>query len=543
MILYHASTSYHVLCCIVHKLSYHKNEKATFMIVEHMLPKNELTEFIRQLNSFSWFDEILSVPEGTFRLCHGKTLNLNSDEYDILEVIDNICQAVDQWFPSGFRQFRKIYMASDQWSIGVYLLAHKLAHYYFEDASGMLGDMERYLTIIKELNLTNYVLSNYLRGAGRSELIINKLCDMQNQPPGFVDEKAVNFSIYQLVRRLPIELTENLLLLYHARRYKIKGSEKVVVYMTQFLRTLTLKNLEIQERITTLLLDYFAKDSTIIIKPHPKDRWIDYNKLLPGAIILDNTLPSELLPFVLEGEIDLVLTASSTSVGGMSHISKSTISFGTDLEIHYERLHRLYMAAKVINEVFQGQKIITQNLRRDHLEHFLSLYSRDFSDKEASNGSIYIDGGQPSLEETIKSSDRLRSEAELLIFLNFNEAYTFLAYPELEHKHFILLMDKRNQKSEFWVYCDTPEERKKIMSLRERKILSYSGTELEICSEEVTSMMILQGKMKALQYALKQKELEDQNQVLLKMKELLKQYQEEDAVKHILLEEEGILYE
>ena len=55
--------------------------------------------------------------------------------------------------------------------------------------------------------------------------------------------------------------------------------------------------------------------------------------------------------------------------------------------------------------------------------------------------------------------------------------------------------------------------------------------------------MILNGKMKALQYVLRQKENEEQNQVFCQMKELLKQYQEEETTKYILLEEEGIIYE
>jgi len=543
MILYHASTSYHVLCCIVHKLAYHKDEKTTFMIVEHMLPKNELEAFINKLDSFSWFDEIISVPEGSFRLSHGKTLNLQSSENDILEVINNICSEVDKWYPSGFHQFKEIYVASDQWSIGVYLLYHKIPHHYFEDASGMLGDMERYLTIIREINLTNYVISNYLKGAGRNEIVIEKLCDMKNQPAGFSDDKAVDFSIYNTVSKLSPELTENLLLLYGAKRYEIYTNEKVVVYMTQFLRTLALKNLEVQERITTLLLDYFAKDCTVIIKPHPKDRWIDYRKLLPGVVILDNSLPSELLPFILAGDIDLVLTASSTSIGGMTHISKSTMSFGTDIEIHYERLHKIYITAKVINEIFHGQEIITHNIKRSHLENFLSLYPTDFSMKDLGNNIIYIDGGQHIIGETSNNHYVMKPSDDILIFLNFNEIYAFLTYPYLDHNYFIVLEDKLDNKNNIWVYCENEEERRRILSINERKILKYSGSELEISSEEATAIMILNGKMKALQYVLKQKENEEQNQVFCQMKELLKQYQEEETTKYILLEEEGIIYE
>jgi hypothetical protein len=541
MILYHASTTYHVLCCIVHKLAFHKDEKATFMIVEHMLPKDELKAFINKLDSFSWFDEIISVPEGSFRLRHGKTLNLQSSENDILEVIHNICSDVDDWYPSGFHQFEELYVASDQWSVGVYLLHHRISYHYFEDASGMLGDEERYLTIIRELNLSNYVICNYLKGVGRSEIVVEKLCDMKNQPMGFSDQKATDFSIYHIVSALPAELIENILLLYDAKRYQINSTKKVVVYMTQFLKTLALKNLEVQEHITTLLLDYFASDCKVIVKPHPKDRWIDYQKLLPEAIILDNSLPSELLPFVLEGDFHLVLTASSTSVGGMSHIAKNSISFGTDIEIHYDRLHDMYIAAKLINEVFHGQQIIKQNIKSSHLEHFLSLYSNDFSGIEPSNSSIYIDGGEYIIGETNNYEFIINQRKDILIFLNYNQKYEFLTYPGLIHKNFIVIKNKLHKNNEIWVYCENEEERRKILSMKEIKTLKYSGLELEINCEEATYIMILTGKMKALQYALKQKENEEQNQVFCKIKEVIKQYQEEEITKRILLEEEGIM--
>ncbi len=541
MILYHASTSYHVLSCIVHKLAYHRDEKATFMIVEHIMPKNELEAFLHQLDSFSWFDEILSVPEGSFRLSHGKTLNLHSSENDILEVIRNICTEVEKWYPLGFRQFKEIYIAADQWSVGVYLLYHKIAHHYLEDASGMLGDMERYLTIIRELNLTNYVLSNYLKGVGRSLFVIDKLCDIKNQPEGFFDKKAVDFSIYNVVRSLSPAVIEDLLSLYDAKRIKLNHTGKAAVYMTQFLRTLTIKNLEVQERITTLLLDYFASDCTIIVKPHPKDRWIDYKGLLPGSIVLNNTLPSELLPFILEEDIDVVLTASSTSTGGMTHISKNTISFGTDIEVHYERLHKMYLTAYLINEVFHGQKMITHHINPSHLDHFLSLFSKDFTGKEADD-IIYIDGGQPMIWETSDTAYIRNPGTDLLIFLNFNKAYSFLTYPDLDHNNFILLKDQHDHKNEFWIYCENEEERRTILSIEGKKTLNYSGSALEFRCEEATAIMILNGKMKAMQYALKQKE-KDENQVLSKMNELLKHYQEEEAAAHILLEEEGILYE
>lgn len=81
------------------------------------------------------------------------------------------------------------------------------------------------------------------------------------------------------------------------------------------------------------------------------------------------------------------------------------------------------------------------------------------------------------------------------------------------------------------------------MEINERKLLKYSGIEMEISTKEATQIMILNGKMKAIQYALKQKESEEQNQVISRIKEVITQYQNEEVSRRILLGEEGILHE
>ncbi len=554
MILYHASTSYHVLCCIVHKLAYHNQEEAVFMVVEHMLPKEELQVFLNKLRGFSWFHQIISVPEGSFRMSHGKTLNQQSGEADILEVIHNICRAVDNWYPTGFQQFQKIYVASDQWSVGVYLLYHKIPYSYFEDASGMLGDQERYLTIIKNMNLSNYVICNYLKGAGRSDTVVEKLCDLRNQPMGFLDHRAVDFSIYHIVNRLPKQLVDDLLKLYGAKKYRFQNTEKILVFMTQFLRTLTIKNLAVQECITTLLLDYFGDGYTIVVKPHPKDRWINYHRVIPESIILDNVLPSELLPFVLEGNIHLVVTASSTSIGGMSKVASNAMSFGTDIEIHYERLHDMYVTAKVIERVYQSHKIITQNITTTYLEHFFKTLQFE-PDSKNHTGSIYIDGGQYILGQSHKSNYVRNALEDIMIFLNYGKRYEFLLDSRLNHCYFIVIQIKidsqrkdnhkykKRTRKELWVYCEKEEIREIMLSLKESKTLKNSQLELEIESKEATYTMILEGKMKAMQYALRQKENEEQDPVYNKIIEVIKQYQENEINQRVLLEEEGVLHE
>lgn len=49
MILYHASTMYHLLCCIVHKLAYYPDDDAELLILEYIKPDKSRKSFLKQV--------------------------------------------------------------------------------------------------------------------------------------------------------------------------------------------------------------------------------------------------------------------------------------------------------------------------------------------------------------------------------------------------------------------------------------------------------------------------------------------------------------
>ena len=156
---------------------------------------------------------------------------------------------------------------------------------YIEDASGMLSQRERYMAITKEISLTNYVISEYLHGAGHSDTEIARLCDTSNFLPGFTDEKAEDFSIYRALRdEIPHRVPE-ILRFYGAEPVQLPADKPVCMFMTQYIKSMTVRDLDVQEQLTTLLLDYFADNYQVVIKPHPKDQWLNYRRICPEAAI------------------------------------------------------------------------------------------------------------------------------------------------------------------------------------------------------------------------------------------------------------------
>lgn len=196
MVLYHLSTTYQLLYCIVHRMARHAQEEAGLLMVEYICPERERKQFVKKLEETGWFSFVRLVPENQFKLRRGASLNESSTPQEIEGVIRNVCSCVKGWLNLNLRDFSRIYVGSDQWSFGIYCLANRIPHVYIEDASGMLSQRERYMKITREISMTNYVISQYLHGAGTSEYEIARLSDVRNFLDGFTDSKAENFSIY-----------------------------------------------------------------------------------------------------------------------------------------------------------------------------------------------------------------------------------------------------------------------------------------------------------------------------------------------------------
>ena len=162
MVLYHASTMYHLLSCIVHKLAYHSDEQAELLVLEYIKPQKERYAFLTKLNDFGFFSKVRYVPEQKFKLKKGIALDENSTEKEINTVINNIASAFESWFNSDIKNYSDIYVASDQHSCGIYLIKNNIPYTYMEDASGMLSEQSRYLSITKNNNLTNHIANERL---------------------------------------------------------------------------------------------------------------------------------------------------------------------------------------------------------------------------------------------------------------------------------------------------------------------------------------------------------------------------------------------
>lgn len=481
MILYHIINTYQLLYSICHRLTVHRDEDCCLILTEYLMPKEQLGPLSERLVQSGWFSFVRIVPEAMFKLSRGHALNEKSSDELIETVVRNISSTFEKWLDFDIKACKQRYIGSDQWSLGIYLIYNRIPYVYMEDASGMLSQQERYLRITKRLNLTNYVISNYLGGAGRNSCVTGYLCDRNNQQPGFACEKTIDFSIYRAVSGMSRQERQKLLDFYGAKPVSVRKDEKTCLFLSQYLTTLAVNELAVQELISTLLVDYFAQDCRLIIKPHPKDKWLDYNRIFPGCAIIPEKINSELLPFMLDASPERVVTLSSTSIGGLKDFIPQQYSPGIRAETHYEQLHIYYALSELVKCLdFRGE---IQYHRTDSVQ--ADCFLRQLGQRAGTEKMLVGDG--VCFEDCHQTS-----YYDAGVFLNtapYAGSVTGSMLSQAEEIKIRLTPDEDSLaeplRHSIYVYCRDEERRKRLRALSVQRRLNYTKAEIQLTAAEI----------------------------------------------------------
>lgn len=545
-VLYHGGTVYQVLSCIVHRMAYHVDDDTVLMITDHYAQSQVLESFTQKIRQLELFDEVLIVPEKEFKKKRGKKLTQKSSKADIERVIQNICQAFEAWFPN-LSEFDEIYIASDNWTVGIYCLARKIPYHYFEDSCGILTDRKHYYDILRGLDSSNYVISNYLGGAGASKTAVELICNLEYQKGDTSDERIVHFSIYDTLKEQGTDKINTVLKLYDCEPYDMDAERPVALFLTQKVLVLAVKDLNVQMDLTAVLLDYFAEGMEIVFKPHPSDIYFDYEKIIKGSFVIRRSLPSELLPFMFDQKLKRAITASSTSIAGVEALTEESYSFSPDIEVNYSYLHIAYAMARIIEGLGEERNIIINMKESSYLENFLKLLKIKGADCTEYENCIFVETDNTPQMEGELDIKRIKKK-DIILFDNYQNRYEFLLkYPNLDDSNLLVwnlgikqigsqYIDVNHQ---IWLYCEDEQVREKLRKMEFTKELRNSNKEISLKPEQVNQMLIMQGKVKALEYALnKQKE---QQKAFLKMKTMVNKYQNQSENEEKFLLRDGVL--
>ncbi len=417
MVLYHTATMYQLLCCIVHKLTYHNNEDTVLLMSEQITPIKKHDMFLERLNKFEFFTKCQYIPEQKIDFQKGMALNEDSSEKEINEVINNICTAFENWFEEDIGNYNKFYIASDQHSCGIYLAKNNIPYTYIEDASGMLSEQARFLAITKRLNLTDHIINDYLGLAGRNKNVIAKLCDLKYQQYGFFDEKAQNFSIYETLKEKIPEQISVLLNFFDVPNIRIASDKKIRLFLTQDLNTLKEKDIDLQELVTTKLADYVFPDYELVVKPHPKDRWQNYKRIFPNVTLIPRDFPSELLPFAIDNDISVAYTASSTSIRGVTDFVQKAYYFTSEVYAEHQKIDDIYIVSQILKRLGITSGVNIQNTSSESREQLMNFLDGECI--STGENDVLIDGGQVKNDKFEFTGDQLTLCMNLGNVLNF----------------------------------------------------------------------------------------------------------------------------
>lgn len=494
MVIYYAMTKYHLLFSITHMILTNKAEEAYLFLYDGLQGgvKN-----IDRLKEKKICKDIFLVPEIKFR--EGwKSLNENSSITDIDYNINLISGRVEKWLPINIRLCKEIYIANDQWSIGLYCIMNRIPYIYYEDGVGMLSQPDYSYELVKKMSITHAIMAKRIGAFGQNNVVTRKMADLNNQQKGFYDKLAIHFSLRNELKKLNANQINDLLYIFDAKKYGNNRSGTLL--LTEHFVNMRRISVEEQKELYTLLVDFFFVGEELYIKPHPNDLHINYEKLfLKNVNMISRLFPSELLPFCYEGNIKLALAACSTSVYGLQERADKIIRFNSDIETYYQQLIKYYFVKRIC-ERLKEYEINGINV---HMDFFEAL---EVKNKSRSNKRINIVG---NVQKYLSDNSEI-SKNNLTIFINEENSYSlYIDENFLKMKKVLIRISKElqsktnliNCKDEYiWVTSKNEMELNKIKNFKEVKVMENLGVILEaetILNDETIRIKMLEGKLLA----------------------------------------------
>lgn len=452
MILYVGASLYHVLCFSVHKLLYHRDEEAILVAGDNIFSKSgmgQLKEDIEKSGVFCRM-EVLEFIEGAYR--NPYKIKPNSDEDQIKRYLAFNETWVENWLlhrQIDLDQVTEFNLAIDHRHLGLYVLSKKIPYQYFEDGNGLLSREEVQLEFHKKAQYTSYAVASHLKALGRNEFVTKKYANADAQIKGFYDEKMEDFQVVKLFEGLCSRDREILLQMFHAKKLSLPEGAKPVLYLTRYVKYLQKSTMKYHQFLSSMILDLFAQDTQVIIKPHPRDFSGRYGQMFPDAIVLPKQFPSELLPFLYEGKYAKIITTGSTAIDALGEYTEEQINLDQKFEQKFSAVYSYFGAVWMIRQLFPGITAEEIGVFRCNME-LLNPLCRQFLGFEVTESEHPGSLVRVLLVDEISEDEEVREEARCICYLNTLGDYCFAdRRPEVFEKlHYInLSVRKRDETS------------------------------------------------------------------------------------------------
>lgn len=186
MILYYALTTYHIQCCVLHRLTRKKDDTAVLLLSD--IHKNSVAFLDRYKNS-GIFDDVLLLKESEVNANIKKNEQKHRSKNSILK---SACAEIKRGLPITPNSADELYLCPDHFPFGWYVIKNKIKYHCFEEGCGVLSD-NRFMMSNMSRNKTQTALMNTLGYFGENDSCVEILADTQAQVEGFTHAKMVDF--------------------------------------------------------------------------------------------------------------------------------------------------------------------------------------------------------------------------------------------------------------------------------------------------------------------------------------------------------------
>lgn len=490
MIIYHAITSYQLICCIVHAMLLSKQKNKMLIIPTFIARK--FPQYM-ELESKQIFNKIVFFNYAKF---NGKSSEFILSELD--KEFENVLPKLDE--------VSDIYVGGAQYYFSVYLINHKKEFSVIEEGAGLISRMHLLKeTLVKQKIFNIDLLEQYGLMDLSNPYIKQKLCLMRAQDKNYVDTKLIDFDVEKALAELE-----------DGERKKIKDffrcpsindvSKDSVLLLTQQFANLSQLTFENQILIYQTLFDFFFESKKVVIKPHPDDIMY-YEKLFPSARVIKEKFPSELLPFIFYDTPHTISTVSSTGVHLIAPVFSEHIIFDTDFEKQFIYTERYYAALRIAEylgkigiDICNCSEKVLHNLQKCN-DEFSNLNLKIKGNKKSDAAELLIVG-------EVKEPDMDIGKYRHIIFLNINNDYGFSeaislsdVFPIRIRRKIIRQEENYYPKEDEYIYVYSRGGKEELKEFEFRKTLTNCGEEISVekASDKDIYIMALEGQIKAME--------------------------------------------
>lgn len=346
-VLYIATSSYNVLCCILHKQVYNMNKHCVLLLSDWRV---NLVEGIKQSSIFS---DVVLMPDISLReiskkmdqeFIHFSELEKEQKAIEFMELYANT-------IPVDVFSFANIVVCNDTMPIGSFLCENRVKYDYIEDGNGLFSDntllrdnIEKITPLIERYYIEKYHILQH------SEFIKNFYINFDAQVMDEFPNNVHDFNAVKLLEKQKTEFLNCVLQIYGGKLKPDSGESNCVLILTYPLAQRLGMSFSDQYLFYAFVMDIFAHNKIIHLKPHPDDKG-DYSEF-EGVEIIPKTILAELLWFVTKTKYDKAITAVSTSMGALKNYNEGLV-FPKEFVEEKGKLFLYYAASLIVKSIIE----------------------------------------------------------------------------------------------------------------------------------------------------------------------------------------------